>query len=151
MPFTFTTIPFQAQMRAAAVDLLTDYAAGAGTKLQVYPARPLQLYPPTAFVEGINEDTVFTGPKNRQRTVRAEVLVVHGVFDTKEAADQRDVFVDGFMDYVTDHRDAAGDVTVIGSIATVDVPVYNPDWGSDLQRNTSYYATRIILEGFASA
>ena len=151
MPFTFTTIPFQAQMRAAAVELLREYAAGAGTNLQVYPARPMQLYPPTAFVEAINEDTVFSGPKNRQRTVRAECLVIHGTFDTKEAADQRDVFVDGFMDYVTDNREAAGDATTIGSISTVDVPVYNPDWGSDLQRNTSYYATRITLEGYANA
>jgi hypothetical protein len=151
MPFTFTTYAFQAAMRAAAVELLTDYGTGASLKLQVYPARPLNILPPTAFVDRIDEDTVFTGPTNRQRTVRAECLVVHGVFDTKEAADQRDAFVDGFMDYVTDHREAAGDATVIGSISTVDVPVYNPDWGSDLQRNTSYYATRIVLEGFASA
>jgi hypothetical protein len=31
-----------------------------------------------------------------------------------------------------------------------DIPVFNPDWGSEAQRNTSYYATRFVLEGFAT-
>jgi hypothetical protein len=147
----FTTYAFQAAMRAASVSLLTGYASAASISLQVYAARPMSIQPPTAFVEAMTEDTVFTGPTNRQRTVRAELLVLHGLFDSKEAADQRDAFVDGFADYVTDHREAAGVATVIAGLSTQDVPVYQPDWGSDQQRNTVYYGTRILLEGFASA
>ena len=36
----------QASLRAAAVTLLTDYAADANVRLQVYPARPRSINPP---------------------------------------------------------------------------------------------------------
>src|SRR5687768_12484459 len=98
-------VSYQAAMRAASVTLLQNYAASAGTALQVYPARPRSLYPPCGFVDGINETLDYTGL--RQRHPQADVMVIHGIFDTKEAADQRDVFVDGFIDWVTDHPEAS--------------------------------------------
>jgi len=150
MPFTFTTIPFQTLMRKAAVDLLTEYAAGAGIKLQVYPGRPKSLYPPTAFPDSIREETVFTGPVQRQRTVTVELLVLWGLFDSKEAVDQRDAFCDGFADYVTDHRDQADPHTVLAGVAFQDAPAFVPDWVPEDQQVT-YYATRIAVEGYASA
>lgn len=148
-----TRIPFQAAMRAAVVDLLTDYATTARIKLQVYPGRPKALYPPTAFPDRITETFEYPGNVSwRQRTARVEVVVVHGVFDSKEAVDQKDAFVDGFLDYVTDNVHAAGANTTIGLIAVEDEPAWVPDWRPANSTNGPdpiYYATRLTLEGYA--
>lgn len=138
----------QATMRAAAVQLLTDYAADAGIKLQVYPGRPLSVFPPTAFVDLIRETITYPGITLRQRTPLVEVIVLHGLFDSKDATEQKDAFVDGFLDWVTDRYHAAGANTLIAAVSTEDVPAYVPDWQPpDVQR--VYYATRIVLEGYA--
>lgn len=142
----------QASMRAAAVQLLTDYAADQELKLQVYPARPRSLFPPSAFVDKVNERLEWSGTGWPQRTVTAEVLVVHGIFDTKEAADQRDAFVDGFVYWVADNFDAAGANTVAALTAVDDDPAWTPDWRPANTANGPepiYYATRLTLEGYA--
>jgi hypothetical protein len=148
-----TRIPFQAAMRAAAVELLTDYAANAGIKLQVYPGRPASLFTPTAFVDKITETVDYPGGvKWRQRTPRVEVMVVHGVFDSKEAVDRKDAFVDGFLDWVTDNIHAAGANTTIGLVSVEDEPAWVPDWRPANHLNGPdpiYYATRLTLEGYA--
>jgi hypothetical protein len=150
MPFTFTTIAFQTLMRAAVVKLLTEYASGASLKLQVYPGRPKSLYPPTAFPDAVREETVFTGPTQRQRTVTVEVIALWGDFDSAEAVAQRDAFCDGFADYVTDHRDEADPHSVLAGVAFQDVPNFIPDWLPPEQQS-SFYATRIAVEGYVSA
>jgi hypothetical protein len=146
-PFTFTTTSMQTLMRAAVVTLLTDYASGASIKLQVYPGRPRTLYPPAAFPDSMSEQTVFTGPKNRQRTVTIETLVLWGLFDSAEAVAQRDAFCDGFADYVTDNRDAVDPRATISAIAFQDLPNFVPDWIPP-EEQLSYYATRIAVEGY---
>lgn len=143
---------FQAACRAAAVELLADYAASAGVKLQVYPGRPKSLFPPTAFVDRISETIEYTGPTFQQRTPRVEVIVVHGLFDSKEAADQKDAFADGFIDYVTGEYHAAGANTLIALTSVEDEPAWTPDWEPANHTNGPqpvYYATRLTLEGFA--
>lgn len=150
MVFTFTTIPFQTRMRKAAVDLLTEYAQGANIKLQVYPGRPRSLYPPTAFPDAIREETVFTGPTQRQRTVTVDLVALWGDFDSAEAVAQRDAFCDGFADYVTDNRDKADPHSVLAGVAFQDVPNFIPDWLPP-EEQQSYYATRIAVEGYVSA
>jgi hypothetical protein len=150
MPFTFTTIPFQTLMRKGAVALLSEYANTAPIKLQVYPGRPRVLMPPSAFPDSVREETAFTGPKNRQRTVTVELLILWGLFDSKEAVDQRDAFCDGFADYVTDNRGKIDERSAIASIAFQDVPAFVPDWVPPDEQLT-YYATRIALEGYVSA
>lgn len=145
-----TRIAMQTAMRAAAVELLTDYATTSGFRLQVYPARPRSLHPPTGFVDRITESAEYTGPTARQRTVRAELLVLFGLFDSKEAAEQRDAFVDGFLDWVTDEVHAAGANTTIAAVEVSDEPAWAPDWiPRDGEQFRSYYATRITLEGYA--
>lgn len=142
----------QASMRAAAVDLLTGYAATDGVRLQVYPARPRSLFPPSAFVDKITETLEWSGTGWPQRTVRAEVMVVHGVFDTKEAADQRDAFVDGFVYWVANEYHAAGANTVLELSSVEDEPAWQPDWRPANTTNGPdpiYYATRLTLEGYA--
>jgi hypothetical protein len=150
---TFTAIPFHKLMREAVVALLTAYRQAAGIGLQIYPGRPESILPPTAFREQQPEDQRSNDLlRQRQRTIQSQWLIVWGLFDSAEAAAQRDDFVDGFTALVLDNPHQAHPNTEIhippGGV--VDIPVWNPDWGSDLQRNTSFYATRITVEGFAS-
>lgn len=141
-----TRIAFQTLMRAAAVQLLTDYKATVGIGMQIYPARPRSIAPPTGFVDSLSESITYTALN--QRIPRAEVLVIHGLFDSKESADQRDAFVDGFIDWVLDNIHEAHAATTIAVTEVEDLPNYVPDWmPSELQK--TYYATRITLEGLA--
>jgi len=146
---TFTRVPFQTQARAGAVQLLEQFKADAGIRLQVYRARPRSVNPPTAFVDAINETMTEFTITTRQRVPTVEVIVVHGLFDSGEAADQRDAFVDGFADWVQDNYHAFGTNTLVGAVAVEDIPAFVPDWLPEGERKT-YYATRISLEGFAS-
>ena len=142
-----TRVAFQAACRAAAVTLLFDYGAAAGLKLQVYPGRPRSVTPPCAFVDRMTETI---DPDNfLQRSPRVEVLVLHGLFDSADAASQKDDFVDGFVDWVADRFHAAGANTLIAPVAVEDEPNFVTDWMREEDQRT-YYATRITLEGFAS-
>jgi hypothetical protein len=138
----------QTAVRAAAVSLLTDYAASTSppVRMQIYPARPRSVSPPTGFVDALREAVTHTGLN--QRTVSADVIVVHAIFDSKDAADQKDAFVDGFVDWSLDHLGEAGANTVLTLVATEDIPDYVPEWLPPEQQRT-YYATRISLEGLA--
>lgn len=145
---------FQADVRAAAVALLTAYAADdtghtgtANSRLQVYPARPRTINPPTGFVDGVNERIAYTG-QLRQRTPIVEMIVIHGLFDSKDAADQKDAFVDGLLDWVYARIHEAGANTTVGITETEDLPAYVPDWLPPADQKT-YYATRLSLEGYA--
>lgn len=139
--------PFAADARAAAVDLLTDFAADVGLGLQVYRARPRSIHPPTAFVDGMSEVIDYPGIAQRQRRTRVEVLVLHGLFDQGDTVDQRDAFVDGFLDWVTDNVHAAGADSLLALTGVDDDPTYVPEW-LDLAIGKTYYATRLVLEGY---
>lgn len=146
---TVTRIAFSSAMRDAAVSLLKDYADDAGVKLQVYRARPATILAPCAFVDGMSETMTYPSSVNwRQRTLRVEVLVLHGIFDSGDAVDQRDRFVDGFLDWVTDNVHAADPNSTIGLVSIDDDPGYVNDWMKPEAQRT-YYATRLTLEGFA--
>ena len=138
---------FRADLRAAAVTMLEEYAASAGVTLQVYPARPRSINPPTAFIDLIREDRTFTGLLV-QRTPTVEVIVLHGLFDSKDAVDQADAFTDGFLAWCDDHYHAAGANTLVGAVSTEDIPSYVPDWLPPEQQRT-YYGTQVNLEGLA--
>ncbi len=145
----------RAALRAAAVELLEDYAQSASLKLQVYRARPRSIHPPTAFVDTIREARVYHGIQLVQTTPQADVIVVHGPrlpgggsFDSGDATDQADAFADGFSAYVDSQVHAIGSNTTIGAVSIEDDPTYIPDW-VPIEEQLSYYATRITLEGFA--
>jgi hypothetical protein len=142
-------IAFQTLVRAAAVDLLTDFATAYGIKLQVHRARPRSLFPPAAFVDLIGESIEYT-MQLRQRDVRVEVLVVHGLFDSGDAVDQRDAFMDAFLDYVTDRIHAAHANTTLAVESYSDEPAWVPDWQPANFTNgaPAMYATRITLRGY---
>lgn len=143
----------QASMRAAAVSLLSAYATSTGTKLQIYPGRPKSLVPPTAFVDRMTESMEWMRAGWPQRTVRAEVVIVHGLFDSAEAAAQKDDFADGFVYWIADNGfEAAGNNTVTDIPSIDDEPAWTPDWrpaNATNGPNPTYYATRLVLEGFA--
>lgn len=138
----------QTALRAAAVDLLTDYATSANIKLQVYPGRPLSIFPPTAYVDTIRETVDYLGFTLRQRGPIAEVIVIHGTFDSGEAVAQRDAFVEGFLDYCTARYHAAGANTLIALVAITDTPTFVPDWLPP-DRQKFYFATQLTLEGLS--
>jgi hypothetical protein len=131
------------------VQLLTDYAAAAGLRLQVYPGRPRAVLPPTAFVDAISETLGSYFGSVRQRRVAVTCLVLHGLWDTADTVAQRDAFVDGFVDWVADRYHAAGANTLIEATTVADDPAYVPDWLPDDVARV-YYATRVVLEGFAA-
>ena len=141
---------FRAQVRAAAVSLLTDYAASRvpPVKLQVYPGRPRSIHAPCAFVDTIAERVAYRGPVLMSRAPAAEIVLVHGLYDSKEAVDAADEFVDGFLDWVAARHDAADANTIVGIGAVVDDPTFVNDWVRPEEQRT-WFATRITLEGFA--
>lgn len=137
---------FQAAVRAAAISLLDEYATAASVNLATYPGRPASLAPPHAFVDTMREEIVYVGHM-MQRTVQADVVLVHGLFDSGVAVAQKDAFVDGYIDHVRDHVHEAGANSTLGVVSTEDDPTFTPEWLSrELQR--TYYATRITLEGY---
>jgi hypothetical protein len=140
---------FRADVRAAAVAFLTDYAADANLRLQIYPARPRSIHTPTAFIDNIREARNYTGPTLVQRTPTVEIIVLHGLFDSKDAVDQGDAFVDGFLAWVDARPHQAGGSTTVGAVSTEDIPTFVPDWLPPALQDT-YYATQIDLEGFAT-
>lgn len=144
---TLTRIPFQREMRAAAVTLLEDFSAEYDLGLQVYAGRPRTISLPSAFVDRLRESIVFNGLQ-RQRTVQVDVIVLHGQFDSETAAAKKDAFVDTFVDWVSDRWHAAGGNTQIEPRSVEDDPTYIPDWQPEAVQKT-YYATLITLEGFA--
>lgn len=140
----------QAAYRAATVQLLTECGAAAAITLQVYRGRPASIRPPTAFIDAMSDKTdTFLAPSVFQHTPSIEVICLWGLFDSGEAVDQRDVFVDAFHDYIRTRYHEAGSNTLIGPATLEDVPNYVPDWLPPEQQRT-YFATRITLEGFAT-
>ncbi len=142
-----TRIPFETYMRAAAMQMLLDYAQDMNLSLQKYPGRPASLYPPTAYVERIRETIDWDGAF-RKRHVFVDVRVIWGLFDSKVAVDQRDAFVDGFVEWVTDHPHAAFATTVIEPRTVEDDPEFVADW-LKLEDQGPYFSSTITLEGFA--
>lgn len=141
---------FAAATRAAAVSMLEAYKASVDIKLQIYPGRPASIYPPTAFVDRMDESIEYRGVVLFQRTPEVDVLVLHGEFDSLEAVTQRDAFVDGFLTWVANNVHAAGANTTIGLVAVADEPTYVPDWLPQ-ERQRIYYGTRLTLRGYAEA
>jgi hypothetical protein len=139
---------FRSEVRQATVDLLEQYKAFAALDhLQVYRARPASLFPPTAFIDRISERVEYRGPARRRRVPTVQLIVLHGLFDSGEAADNGDTFVDGFLNWVVDRYHAAGSNTLLNVVGTEDDPTWSPVWLPNNQR--AYYATLIALEGLA--
>lgn len=145
-----TALAFQADLRKAATDLLRGYATAAGLKLQIYRSQPGSIEPPTAFVDRKATQRTYTGPTLVQNLVRVEVVVLYGRFDSGDASDQLDAFCDGFMEYVDARYHQAGGETLLGLAALEEEPQYIPEWPRLREADrVPYYATRLVLEGFA--
>jgi len=139
---------FRTALRAAAVSLLEDYREFAGIELNVWVARPRSINLPQAFIDAMHEEITYSGHLV-QRVPTAEIIVLHGLFDSKNAVDQADAFADGFLDWVIDRYHSAGANTIAEVVEFEDIPAFVPDWLPPNEQKT-YYATRIALEGFAS-
>ena len=139
----------QADARQAVVDFLTDYAAGApgnpNSKMTVYPGRPVTIMPPHGFVDSVRSTLAYTAQR-LQQTVTVEAIVVHGLFDSKEATTQKDAFVDGLIEFQFTRYHEAGANTTIGLVEVEDIPNYVPEW---IAKQVTYYATRLDFEVYA--
>jgi hypothetical protein len=136
---------FRADIRAAAVTLMTGYnTANAGALRQIYPGRPMSIYPPTGFVDAINEGAIQYTAGPRRRTPAVGIILIQGVFDSEEAVTLQDVLVDGFIDYVTVNKHAAGPSTLVTISQVDDLPNFQPDW---IENAPFYFASRLTLEG----
>lgn len=141
---------FRTDIRAAAVALLEGYkTATTGLKLQIYPGRPASIYPPTAFVDAINEGNILYTAGPRQRSPEVQIILIQGVFDTEEATTQQDELVDGFIDFVTANKHQAGGATLVTVTQVEDLPAYIPDW-LNLETPPIFYASRVTLTGFVA-
>lgn len=143
-------IPFQSAVREGVVTTLTEFKADRDIKAQIYGARPRSINPPTWFVDRVRETIAFSGHL-RQRTVQVDVVMIWGLFDSLEAAHQRDDTVDAFIDWVSDRPHVAAANTVLEPRSIEDDPNFVPDWivpGRD-DRLPMYFATTVTLEGYA--
>lgn len=130
------------------VALLASVASSAQIQLQVYPARPRSLYPPSAFIDSMSDElSPYPGASQLfQHTPQIEVIAVWGLFDSLEAVTQRDVFVDAFHDTVRAAPHQAGGNTLIAPRSLGDIPLFVPDWMPESEQ-VAYFATRITLGG----
>lgn len=138
----------QSAARAGAQKLLDDYAAAVGLGLRTYRSRPALLKPPQGWIDRIDEDLIPFTLTTRQRIPRVVVKVAWGLYDSGAAVDQRDRFIDGFLDWVADNYHAFGTNTDVNGVAVRDDPSFTPDWIAD--DTNVYLATEITLEGFAA-
>lgn len=135
-----------ANSRAAAVQLLQDFAQDTGLTVQIYRARPIRVKPPTAFVDRMADRLVdFIAPAIFQHTTTVQVVVLHGLFDQGDTVDQRDRFVDAFLDWVRTRFHAAGANSLIAVSTVEDDPTYVPEWLPESERKP-YFASLISLE-----
>src|SRR5262245_1502479 len=119
--------------------------------LQVYRARPRSINPPTAFVDQMTETIEYPHSSIfRQRTSTAEIVVVFGLFDSGDAVDQRDAFVDAFLDWTTDNPHAADPDSIVQVSRIEDDASYVAEWiaVANGSQPRVYYATRIGLEAY---
>ena len=139
---------FRADVRAAAVSLLEGYKAASGIRLQVYPGRPATISPPTGFVDAVNEASITYTQGPIIRSPIADIILIQGLFDSKDATEQQDALVDGFMAYVRANYSQAGAGSLVTISSVSDIPNFTPDWILDAP---IYYATRLTLEGLKSS
>lgn len=139
-------IEFSRLTRAGVETLVRGYATSVALRISFYRGRPQTVTPPHAFIDRLDEAIAYVGPTNIQRTVTAHFTVLWGTFDSGDAVDQRDRFVDGFVNWITEHADAIHPNTEVRSVSASDDPVYRPEW---LEEGPPYFATTFQLEGYA--
>jgi len=137
----------QAAYRAAAVAFMTEYATSAGIKLNWYPGRPRTVTPPHAFVDAIRETFSSFTESHYQGVPQVDVVVIFGTFDSKEAVDQKDAFVDGFVAWAYARPHQSGSNTLIQVASTEDIPAFVNDWMPQPEQRP-FFAVSITLEGF---
>lgn len=135
---------FRTAVRAAALSLMDGYKASASLKFQTYPARPASIYPQCGFVDAINEGSILFTVGVTQRAPSVDLIFIAGLFDSKDAVEQQDALVDGFVAWVRANYSAAGAGTLLVITSIGDIPGYIPDWIPDAP---VYYATRVTIQG----
>lgn len=134
-------------LTSSIVSALEAYKSAAGVSLNIYRGRPKTISPPHAWIDTRHDDisSIMAGSA-MDHTATVEVVVVHGEFDTAEAVNQRDAWVDGFNSYLRDSlrgEGLAGGNSVLEKWTVDDTPDYTPTW---TVTERAYYATIYRLE-----
>jgi hypothetical protein len=129
---------------------LQAFKTDSGLNLQVYPGRPASLHPPSIWQDERRDTVEFSGVHDFQamdHTMEVDIVALHGLFDSKDAVEQRNAFVDSFLSWLRSHRAAglAGPTSVLARLSLRDNANYVPDWVPPAQQ-VAYYATVITLE-----
>jgi hypothetical protein len=142
-------LALQTAARAGTVALVHGYRTAASLEMgQLYRARPKQLKAPAVWIDSIIENTDAFTVEESQRVVRVTLRVAWRKYDTGDAVDQRDRFVDGFYGYVMDNYHAFGANAECNWIAVSDDPDWTPEWIPE--NPESMFLTEITLEGRAA-
>lgn len=138
-----------ATLTSSIVNTLEAFKAAAGINLNIYPGRPSTIHPPHAWIDRRRDEITSTGDSAfnaMNHLVTVEIVVVHGLFDSREAVDQRDAFVDAFNSWLRDNNrlvGLAGGNSTLERWSADDVPDFTPNW---TRTEVAYYATQYRLE-----
>lgn len=138
-----------ASLTSQLVAALEGYRTAVGIRLNVYPGRPATIRPPHAWIDARHDviNSIVAGSA-MDHVANVELIVVHGLFDSRDAITQRDAWVDGFNTYLRNAlrgEGLAGGNSVLERWRVDDIPNYTPDWVPERDR-TTYYATLYRLE-----
>lgn len=143
------SVDMHAAVRGAVVTLLRQYGESADIGLQVYPALPTRITPPTAYIDRLTERVDQVGITLYQRFVQAQIVVLFREFAGGERADaalQKDAFCDGFLSLVEQSFHATGPTTLLRPVRVDDNPEFQL---ADPKRGViTYFAARITVEGY---
>jgi len=137
-------------MRAAALTLLDGYeTANAGSLKQTFPARPVSIHPPSAFVDAIDEPSINYTPAGTQRAPQVRIRFVRGTFSSGDVAEANDGLVDGFIEYCVENFHSAGPNTISVVTSVEDEDGWIPEWipPPPDREPRSYYSTLVTLSG----
>lgn len=128
----------RAEFRAALAGILSDFKNANPLLLrQTYRARPASFAPPLAYVGLINEPSIghqFGGQRNRDQ--RGSLVLVQGVYENAETADDLDVLADALITYLTSQHARVSGQTLLEPISSEDV---------DLAIGEATYAATIVV------
>ena len=131
-----STATARADFRTALAGILDDFKQANPSLRQTYRARPATFNPPLAYVGNFSEPTIEHEFGNRQtRSLRGQLVIVHGVYENAETAEKLDVLADALITYLASQHARADATKLLEPISSEDV---------DLSIAETVYAATIV-------
>jgi len=134
-----STATARADFRTALIGILDDFRTAHPSMLrQTHNARPATFYPPCAYVGQFSEPTIEHEFGNRQtRSLRGQLVIVHGVYENSETAASLDVTADALITYLATQHARADATKLLEPISSEDADLVIAE--------TTYAATLITV------